>query len=122
MGKELKVDGPLPDKVSCCQGVFYNYFSIGMDAQVAYGFYHLRNNKPYLAQGPISNKNGFVEARADDGVLEVFGFKHGWHASFVMVELISAKHIAQVPWTNERPLENRELNAIIGAWFTLWRD
>nr|GEW41584.1 reverse transcriptase domain-containing protein [Tanacetum cinerariifolium] len=28
----------------------------------------------------------------------------------------------EVPWTNERPLENRELNAIIGAWFTLWRD
>nr|GEW90194.1 RNA-directed DNA polymerase, eukaryota, reverse transcriptase zinc-binding domain protein [Tanacetum cinerariifolium] len=27
-----------------------------------------------------------------------------------------------VPWTNERPLENRELNAIIGAWFMLWRD
>ncbi|GJY01546.1 diacylglycerol kinase 4-like protein [Tanacetum coccineum] len=127
LDQELKVDGPLPDKVSCCQGVFYNYFSIGMDAQVSYGFYHLRNNKPYLAQGLISNKvcvrsrvalnlhsyasgrnpwgnlkpeylekNGFVEARADDGVLEVFGFKHGWHASFVMVELISAKHIAQV--------------------------
>ncbi|GJT07204.1 diacylglycerol kinase 4-like protein [Tanacetum coccineum] len=175
LDQELKVDGPLPDKVSCCQGVFYNYFSIGMDAQVAYGFYHLRNNKPYLAQGPISNKliyssftckqgwiftpcmtnpglrglnnilrlhvkrlnsterepvtipssvrsrvalnlhsyasrrnpwgnlkpeylekNAFVEARADDGVLEVFWFKHGWHASFVMVELISAKHIAQI--------------------------
>ncbi|GJV05935.1 putative reverse transcriptase domain-containing protein [Tanacetum coccineum] len=30
--------------------------------------------------------------------------------------------MSQVPWTNERPLENRELNAIIGAWFTLWRD
>ncbi|GJU25408.1 DNA repair helicase XPB1 [Tanacetum coccineum] len=27
-----------------------------------------------------------------------------------------------VPWSNERPLENKELNAIIGAWFTLWRD
>jgi len=27
-----------------------------MDAQVAYGFHHLRNTKPYLAQGPISNK------------------------------------------------------------------
>ncbi|GKA10320.1 hypothetical protein Tco_0689753 [Tanacetum coccineum] len=27
-----------------------------------------------------------------------------------------------VAWTNERPLENKELNAIIGAWFTLWRD
>ncbi|GJU35234.1 hypothetical protein Tco_1183588 [Tanacetum coccineum] len=27
-----------------------------------------------------------------------------------------------VPWTNEHLLENRELNSIIGAWFTLWRD
>ncbi|XP_062097639.1 diacylglycerol kinase 3-like isoform X2 [Humulus lupulus] len=27
-----------------------------MDAQVAYDFHHLRNEKPYLAQGPISNK------------------------------------------------------------------
>lgn len=41
-------------------------------------------------------QKGFVEAKADDGVLEVFGFKHGWHASFVMADLISAKHIAQV--------------------------
>ncbi|GJW79549.1 pescadillo [Tanacetum coccineum] len=28
----------------------------------------------------------------------------------------------EVPWSNERPLEKKELNAIIGAWFTLWRD
>ncbi|GKC57256.1 probable methionine--tRNA ligase [Tanacetum coccineum] len=28
----------------------------------------------------------------------------------------------QVLWSNERPLENTELNTIIGAWFTLWRD
>ncbi|PIA28546.1 hypothetical protein AQUCO_06800001v1 [Aquilegia coerulea] len=28
-------------------------------------------------------------------MLEIFGLKQGWHASFVMVELISAKHIAQ---------------------------
>lgn len=41
-------------------------------------------------------QRGFVEARADDGLLEIFGLKQGWHASFVMVELISAKHIAQV--------------------------
>lgn len=170
----LEVEGLLPEKVSCYNGVFYNYFSIGMDAQVAYGFHHLRNEKPYLAQGPVSNKiiysgysckqgwfftpcindpslrglknilrlhvkrfnstvwevvpipssvrsivalnlhsyasgrnpwgnlkpeylekKGFVEAHADDGILEVFGFKQGWHASFVMVDLISAKHIAQ---------------------------
>ncbi|XP_051140563.1 diacylglycerol kinase 4-like [Andrographis paniculata] len=171
---ELEVEGDLPDNVSCYQGVFYNYFSIGMDAQVAYGFHHLRNEKPYLAHGPIANKiiysgysckqgwfftpcssdpglrslknilrlyakkvnsliweqihipssvrslvalnlpsygsgrnpwgnlkpeylekRGFVEANADDGLLEVFGFKQGWHASMVMVELISAKHITQ---------------------------
>ncbi|GJR11467.1 retrovirus-related pol polyprotein from transposon TNT 1-94 [Tanacetum coccineum] len=30
--------------------------------------------------------------------------------------------IEAVPWSNERPLDNKELNAIIGAWFTLWRD
>ncbi|KAJ4709397.1 diacylglycerol kinase [Melia azedarach] len=170
----LQIEGELPEKVNCYEGVFYNYFSIGMDAQVAYGFHHLRNEKPYLAQGPIANKliyssytctqgwfltpcisdpslrglknilrmhvkkvncseweqipvpksvraivvlnlhnyasgrnpwgnlspeylekRGFVEAHADDGLLEIFGLKQGWHASFVMVELISAKHIAQ---------------------------
>ncbi|CAL2226300.1 unnamed protein product [Prunus armeniaca] len=170
----LEIQGDLPEKAICHEGVFYNYFSIGMDAQVAYGFHHLRNEKPYLAQGPISNKlvysgysctqgwfftpctsdpglrgltnilrmhvkkvncseweqipvpssvraivvlnlhsygsgrnpwgnlkpeylekRGFVEAHADDGLLEIFGLKQGWHASFVMVELISAKHIAQ---------------------------
>ncbi|KAK9931937.1 hypothetical protein M0R45_019191 [Rubus argutus] len=170
----LEIQGLLPEKRTCYEGVFYNYFSIGMDAQVAYGFHHLRNEKPFLAQGPISNKlvysgysctqgwfftpctsdpslrglknilrihvkkvncseweqipvpssvraivalnlhnygsgrnpwgnlkpeylekKGFVEAHADDGLLEIFGLKQGWHASFVMVELISAKHIAQ---------------------------
>ncbi|KAK4404496.1 Diacylglycerol kinase [Sesamum angolense] len=212
LDQELPVEGDIPEKVDCYQGVFYNYFSIGMDAQVAYGFHNLRNEKPYLAQGPISNKGvlylillkfylrlgplgtptglsyeskslgtchsshsgivnlfwiqlharvvlhavqqrsrslrnilriyfkkvnhskweqipvpssvrsivalnlpsygsgrnpwgnlkpdylekrGFVEAHADDGCVEVFGLKQGWHASMVMVELISAKHIAQ---------------------------
>ncbi|XP_021277211.1 diacylglycerol kinase 4 isoform X2 [Herrania umbratica] len=174
LDQTLEIDGDVPDKVNYYEGVFYNYFSIGMDAQVAYGFHHLRNEKPYLAQGPITNKiiysgysctqgwfltpcmsdpslrglknilrmhvrrvncseweqipipksvraivalnlhnygsgrnpwgnlkpeylerRGFVEAHADDGLLEIFGLKQGWHASFVMVELISAKHIAQ---------------------------
>ncbi|KAG4942592.1 hypothetical protein AAZX31_17G065100 [Glycine max] len=170
----FEIDGELPEKVASYEGVYYNYFSIGMDAQVAYGFHHLRNEKPYLASGPISNKiiysgysctqgwfftpcvsdpglrglknilrmhikrvnsseweqiaiptsvraivalnlhsygsgrnpwgkpkpdylekRGFVEADVADGLLEVFGLKQGWHASFVMVELISAKHLVQ---------------------------
>ncbi|RZC08742.1 Diacylglycerol kinase 3 [Glycine soja] len=52
----LEVERELSENVICYEGVFYNYFSIGMDAQVAYGFHHLRNEKPYLAQGPIANK------------------------------------------------------------------
>lgn len=56
LDQELDIDGELPKKLSNYQGVYYNYFSIGMDAQVAYGFHHLRNEKPYLAQGPVSNK------------------------------------------------------------------
>ncbi|WVZ73343.1 hypothetical protein U9M48_021662 [Paspalum notatum var. saurae] len=164
----------LHEKASFYKGVFYNYLSIGMDAQVAYGFHHLRDEKPYLAQGPVANKliyagysctqgwfctpctaspqlrglknilrlyikkancseweqvqmpssvrslvilnlynygsgrhpwgdlkpeylekRGFVEAHSDDGLVEIFGLKEGWHASFVMAELIKAKHIAQ---------------------------
>lgn len=41
-------------------------------------------------------QKGFVQAHADDGLLEIFGLKEGWHASFVMAEIIKAKHIAQV--------------------------
>ncbi|XP_065048224.1 diacylglycerol kinase 3-like isoform X2 [Musa acuminata AAA Group] len=172
--QDVDIQRELPENISCSEGVFYNYFSIGMDAQVAYGFHHLRNKKPYLAQGPMSNKliyaglgctqgwfftpcvkspelrglknilalyirkvnskqwekiqipssvrsivilnldcygggrhpwghpmpeylekKSFFEAQVDDGLLEIFGLKHGWHASFVMVELILAKHIAQ---------------------------
>ncbi|PIA58907.1 hypothetical protein AQUCO_00400038v1 [Aquilegia coerulea] len=54
--QDLDVEGELPDKLACYEGLFYNYFSMGMDAQVAYGFHHLRDEKPYLAQGPITNK------------------------------------------------------------------
>ncbi|KAK9130206.1 hypothetical protein Sjap_010693 [Stephania japonica] len=172
--QDLDVKEKIPQTLTCYEGVFYNYFSIGMDAQVAYGFHHLRNKRPYLAQGPISNKliystysctqgwfctpcmkspslrglknilrmhikkancseweqvqmpsdvraivalnlhnygsgrnpwgklkpkylekKGFVEAHVDDGVIEIFGLKQGWHASFVLVDLITAKHIAQ---------------------------
>ncbi|RVW25270.1 Diacylglycerol kinase 7 [Vitis vinifera] len=63
----LDVESQLPEKVTCYEGVFYNYFSIGMDAQVAYGFHHLRNERPYLAQGPISNKG--MAFKSDEGGL-----------------------------------------------------
>nr|GEZ05269.1 uncharacterized mitochondrial protein AtMg00810-like [Tanacetum cinerariifolium] len=59
---------------------------------------------------------------------------HGLHFAFVSEddeETRACKSLFQnkrfflgreVPWSNERSLENKELNAIIIAWFTLWRD
>ncbi|CAL5439096.1 unnamed protein product [Camellia sinensis] len=47
LDRELKIERELPEKVSCYEG---------MDARIAYGFHHLRNEKPYLAQGPFANK------------------------------------------------------------------
>ncbi|KAG6553944.1 hypothetical protein Mapa_004861 [Marchantia paleacea] len=157
-------------------GAFYNYFSVGMDAQVAYGFHHLRDEAPWLARGRLSNqlvytgygcvqgwfctacstaprargirhsvklkvikfggsgewedlelppsvraivvlnlqsyaggrnpwgnpsanrlkREGFVEARADDGILEVVGLRDGWHTAVVLLELLTAFRLAQV--------------------------
>ncbi|KAI3881420.1 hypothetical protein MKW92_012408 [Papaver armeniacum] len=139
----------LPEKTSCFE------ITDRMDAQVAYGFHHLRNEKPYLAQGPIANKLIYSSYSCTQGwfctpcvstpnlrglknilrlyikkmncseweqvqipssvrsivCLNLHNYgsgrnpwgklkpkyleKEGWHASFVMVELISAKHIAQ---------------------------
>ncbi|GKF38433.1 hypothetical protein Tco_0118494, partial [Tanacetum coccineum] len=45
-----------------------------------------------------------------------------WWAGLMRGVVSIALAFKQVPWTNERPLENKELNTIIGAWFTLWRD
>ncbi|GJY50507.1 hypothetical protein Tco_0441354 [Tanacetum coccineum] len=39
-----------------------------------------------------------------------------------IIELLTNKELEIVPWSNESPFEKKELNAIIGAWFTLWRD
>lgn len=38
------------------QGMFWNYFSVGLDAKAAYGFHSVRENYPALARGRISNQ------------------------------------------------------------------
>lgn len=68
----------------------------GMDAQVAYGFHSLRNERPYLAQGPIANKVGLI-------IL----FLHFLvsHASFPMsilvLFLLNCKILLKVGWIHE---------------------
>ncbi|KAI3775325.1 hypothetical protein L1987_49896 [Smallanthus sonchifolius] len=123
LDQDLDIEGQLPKEVSCYQGVFYNYFSIGgplmnttnmewmlkwLMVSTNYGMRNLILHKvvsqtrsivalnlPSYASGrnPWGNlkpeyleKKGFVEANSDDGLLEIFGFKQGWHASFVMVD------------------------------------
>jgi diacylglycerol kinase (ATP) len=38
------------------QGMFWNYFSIGADAQAAYNFHHLRDQHPMLAPNRVANQ------------------------------------------------------------------
>ncbi|XP_024396907.1 diacylglycerol kinase 3 isoform X2 [Physcomitrium patens] len=70
---------PLPSSVSgekhdkdetapAFEGLFFNYFSVGMDAQVAYDFHHLRDEKPWLARTRAANKL----------IYSGFGCTQGW--------------------------------------------
>lgn len=54
-----------------------------MDAQVAYGFHHLRDEKPYLAQGPIANKVYFDDFLPIDPVFLTVVKKNAFHISFI---------------------------------------
>ncbi|GKB87976.1 hypothetical protein Tco_0960248 [Tanacetum coccineum] len=49
-------------------------------------------------------------------------FERGTPFNSMIFDNIVLILIIGVPWSNERPLENKELNGIIGAWFTLWQD
>jgi len=150
---------------------FWNYFSVGLDAEAAYGFHHLRETHPGLTSGravnqawysvfsctsgwfcgakPLANKlklrvrdtlgngewrdikilpsirsvvllnlqsygggrdiwglaqtstlekKGFKDPIYDDGLIEVIGFKSGWHTAIVMGQInkkIHGKRLAQ---------------------------
>lgn len=38
------------------QGKFWNYFSLGLDAEAAYDFHHLREEKPWAASSRLANQ------------------------------------------------------------------
>ncbi len=38
------------------QGMFWNYLSVGLDAKAAFGFHSLRERKPYLTVGRMTNQ------------------------------------------------------------------
>lgn len=63
-----KNEGKVEDSPLAYEGLFYNYFSFGMDAQIAYGFHRLREEKPWLARGRVANK----------AIYSGFGCSQGW--------------------------------------------
>ena len=50
------------------EGLFWNYFSIGMDATAAYGFHHLRETKPWAAPSRMVNQAWYA----------YYGCSSGW--------------------------------------------
>ena len=58
-------DKTQPGKVSAR---FWNYFSVGLDAEAAYGFHHLRETHPRLTFGPAINQAWY----------SVFSCSTGW--------------------------------------------
>ena len=45
-----------PAPCSQMAGMFWNYFSVGMDAKAAYGFHSLREKRPWAASGRAMNQ------------------------------------------------------------------
>ncbi|GJT33751.1 STRUBBELIG-receptor family 6-like protein isoform X1 [Tanacetum coccineum] len=95
------------------------------------------NNEPSTTDDVKSNKESviLVENKDDNQTkTDIELLDNEVHSSLVMAMLLIQGNAwlsildqegwigYGVPWSNERPLENKELNAIIGAWFTLWRD
>jgi diacylglycerol kinase (ATP) len=50
------------------EGVFYNYFSVGADAQAAYNFHHLRDEHPMLASNRLANQFWYSTFSCTSGV------------------------------------------------------
>jgi diacylglycerol kinase (ATP) len=167
MPHSLRQNPENPSESSAC---FWNYFSVGLDAEAAYGFHHLRETHPKLASGRLVNQawysvftcatgwfcgaaplangvtlrvrdavggewreipvpssvravvllnlqtygggrdiwglahtstlaaKGLSEPIYDDGVIEVLGFRSGWHTAVVMGQIspkVHAKRLAQ---------------------------
>ncbi|GAX75477.1 hypothetical protein CEUSTIGMA_g2920.t1 [Chlamydomonas eustigma] len=47
---------PASAEATMASGMFWNYFSVGLDAQAAHGFHSLREKKPWLTAGRLTNQ------------------------------------------------------------------
>ncbi|GJT52691.1 putative reverse transcriptase domain-containing protein [Tanacetum coccineum] len=95
---------------------FYKKWAL-LNSMTGYEFYLA----PYLQGAVGSLKWEFPIVNRQPGEWECGYYVMKWMHDF-MVKYQNENFLNIVPWSNERLLENKELNAIIGAWFTLWRD
>ena len=49
------------------QGLFWNYYSLGMDAKAAYGFHSLREKRPWAASGRMINQAWYAYFSCSSG-------------------------------------------------------
>ncbi|GJX16596.1 hypothetical protein Tco_0217428 [Tanacetum coccineum] len=85
----------------------------------------------FLSAKPLAK---CVDFPLHDGGKKECNFFYGNESFYTLLSLHQVRYIRaneceghfslinEVPWSNERPSENKELNTIIGTWFTLWRD
>lgn len=52
------------------EGLAWNYISIGMDAESAYRFHHLRETKPHLTTGRIVNQLWYMAMSIKSGEVQ----------------------------------------------------
>eukprot|EP00897_Mesotaenium_endlicherianum_P002026 jgi/Mesen1/1851/ME000143S00899 len=92
-------------------GRFWNYLSLGMDAQIAYGFHHLREKKPWLARGRFANQM----------IYGGYGCGQGWFCTPCSIHprARSIGMMAQKEWVEARPHDGLlELVGFHDGWHT----
>ncbi|CAN4104882.1 unnamed protein product [Withania somnifera] len=77
------------------RGGFWNYFSMGMDAQVSYAFHSERKMNPEKFKNQLVNQRDLTPPFVDDGLLEVVGFRDAWHGLVLLAPKGHGTRLAQ---------------------------
>ncbi|KAJ4847880.1 Diacylglycerol kinase 5 [Turnera subulata] len=77
------------------RGGFWNYFSMGMDAQVSYAFHTERKLHPEKFTNQLVNQRDLTAPFVDDGLLEVVGFRDAWHGLVLLAPKGHGTRLAQ---------------------------
>ncbi|CAH2077715.1 unnamed protein product [Thlaspi arvense] len=77
------------------RGGFWNYFSLGMDAQVSYEFHSQRKLHPENFKNQMVNQRSQTPPFVDDGLIEIVGFRNAWHGLVLLTPNGHGTRLAQ---------------------------